>query len=137
MNIKAIFNKPDAGLLFLRVALGALMMAHGIPKFLGGANLLRGIGQAMEVLGISSFPLFWGFMAALTETLGGFLMIIGYKFRITMAFLTFVMFVAFLKLAYPFFSGTHILAHTHPLELGIVYFSLIFIGPGKYSVDKN
>jgi putative oxidoreductase len=28
-------------------------------------------------------------------------------------------------------------AASHAWELGIVFFSLIFIGPGKYSVDKN
>ncbi|RZK26274.1 MAG: DoxX family protein, partial [Flavobacterium sp.] len=26
---------------------------------------------------------------------------------------------------------------SHAIELGIVFFSLIFIGPGKYSVDKK
>jgi putative oxidoreductase len=25
----------------------------------------------------------------------------------------------------------------HAIELGILFFSLIFIGPGKYSVDKD
>jgi putative oxidoreductase len=32
---------------------------------------------------------------------------------------------------------TALKAASHAWELGLVFFSMIFIGPGKYSVDKN
>jgi putative oxidoreductase len=34
-------------------------------------------------------------------------------------------------------KGEGILAASHAIELGILFFSLLFIGPGRYSVDKG
>ncbi len=39
------------------------------------------IGWGNDFLGIF-FPAFWGFMAAATEFIGGFLLIIGWQFRV-------------------------------------------------------
>ena len=134
MNLIAYLKKPDLGLLIIRIGLGAMFMAHGIPKFLAGGSLLESIGKSMSVIGVTSFPLFWGFMAALTESLGGFLMILGYKFRIVMMAFTFMMVVAFLT---KFSPGADFVKYAWPAELAVVFFSLIFIGPGKHSVDKG
>jgi len=133
-TITKLLKKENFGLLFLRVFLGGMMMAHGIPKFLGGKDTLMVIGQAMGNIGITVFPLFWGFMAALVETLGGFLVIIGYQFRIAALFLTFTMVMATLFVYKP---GSAFLDVAWSIELAIVFFSLMFIGPGKYSVDKD
>ena len=48
--------------------------------------------------------------------------------------LTFTMIIAALI---HFGKGEGIMGASHAIELGIVFFSLIFIGPGKYSVDKK
>jgi len=134
MNLKTFFNKPDIGLLVFRISLGVMFMCHGVPKFLGGASTLESIGKSISVIGISSFPLFWGFMAALTESLGGFLLVIGYKFRVVALLICFVMVVAFLT---QFSVLKPFVKYAWPLEMTFVFFSLIFIGPGKYSVDKG
>tara|TARA_B100001248_G_scaffold261719_1_gene253865 strand:+ start:19580 stop:19990 length:411 start_codon:yes stop_codon:yes gene_type:complete len=129
------FAKPNFGLLLLRILLGAMMVMHGVPKFLGGSALLTEIGQKMAVLGITFAPLFWGFCAALLETLGGVLLVLGFLFRPTALLFVFMFTV---NAYYLCNTGADFLnATAYPLEMAIVFLGLLFIGPGKLSVDKE
>lgn len=134
-SLQSYFQKPNFGKLLLRVLLGGMMIAHGAPKFLGGSSTMETLGGAMEIYGITFLPIFWGFMAALTETVGGFMLILGYKTRFIALLLTFVMLTASLQI-YDQGKG-EFLAVAWPAELGIVYLSLIFIGAGKFSLDRD
>lgn len=134
MHWKTLLHKPDFGLLLLRLGLGVFMITHGYPKITGGAATLTSLGNAMSVFGITFFPLFWGLMAALTETVGGFLIAIGWKTRLLSSFMTFLMLVAFLK---HYLAGDSFTRYSRPAELGIVFLSLVFIGAGKFSIDKS
>ncbi len=134
-SIKRFFQRQDFGLLTIRVSLGIIMMIHGVPKFLGGTEVLEKVGSAMTYLGIDFAPVFWGFMAAFSEVLGGSLLIIGFLFRPSCFFLGFTMAVATLlnfSIGSDFGSIT-----SHPLSMAFLFFSLMFIGPGKYSVQKE
>lgn len=122
----------NTGLLILRVGLGAMMMVHGLPKIMGGPDMWTGLGGSMKVIGINFLPTFWGLMAALAEGMGGFLLLLGLFFRPVNMLLAFTMFIAALV---HFGKGEGIMGASHAIEVGIVFFSLIFIGPGKYSVD--
>lgn len=122
----------NTGLLFLRVGLGAMMMVHGFPKIMGGPDKWALLGGSMKVIGIDFIPAFWGFMAAISEGLGGFLLLLGLFFRPVNILLAFTMVIAALV---HFGKGEGIMGASHAIEVGIVFFSLIFIGPGKYSVD--
>lgn len=122
----------NTGLLILRVGLGAMMMVHGLPKIMGGPEMWTGLGGSMKVIGISFLPTFWGLMAALAEGMGGFLLLLGLFFRPVNMLLAFTMLIAALV---HFGKGEGIMGASHAIEVGIVFFSLIFIGPGKYSVD--
>lgn len=124
----------NTGLLILRVGLGVMMMFHGLPKIMGGPDTWAGIGGSMKVIGINFIPAFWGLMAALSEGMGGFLLLLGLFFRPVNMLLTFTMLIAALV---HLNKGEGIMGASHAIELGIVFFSLIFIGPGKYSVDKK
>ena len=124
----------NTGLLILRVGLGAMMMIHGLPKIMGGPDMWAGLGGSMKVIRINFLPTFWGLMAALAEGMGGFLLLLGLFFRPVNILLTFTMIIAALV---HFGKGEGIMGASHAIELGIVFFSLIFIGPGKYSVDKK
>jgi len=129
----------DAGLLFLRLALGAFFIwAHGWSKLAGGREMWHGIGSAMKHVGIDFWPTFWGFMATMAETLGVVLVMIGVAFRPACLLVAFTMGMAGLHmwLMEKTFSGA-LREASHAWELGIVFFALIFIGPGKYSVDKQ
>lgn len=124
----------NTGLLILRIGIGVLFIIHGFPKLAGGIKGWAGLGGSMKVIGIDFLPVFWGFMAAVTETFGGFLLIVGLFYRPACILLVFTMVIAALV---HFGKGDGLQGASHAIELGIVFFSLIFIGPGKYSVDKK
>lgn len=124
----------NTGLLILRVGLGAMMMFHGLPKIMGGPDKWAALGGSMKVIGIHFLPTFWGLMAALAEGMGGFLLLLGLFFRPVNMLLAFTMLIAALV---HFGKAEGIMGASHAIEVGIVFFSLIFIGPGKYSVDKK
>ena len=84
----------NTGLLILRVGVGAMMMFHGLPKIMGGPDNWAGLGGSMGVIGINFLPAFWGFMAAIAEGLGGFLLLLGLFFRPVNMLLTFTMIIA-------------------------------------------
>jgi len=123
----------NTGLLIIRVGLGLMFIMHGYPKIVGGPEMWKGVGGAMSNVGVTFVPVFWGFLAAITETLGGFLLLIGLAFRPATLFLAFVMLIASLF----HFKTEGLMAASHAIELGIVFVGLAFVGPGKYSVDKR
>jgi putative oxidoreductase len=135
MILTSLTKVRDWGLLFLRVALGAFYLyVHGWPKLAGGVHTWREIGMATHYVGIHFLPVFWGLMAALSETLGCVLVILGFLFRPACIGIFITLLVA---------SAMHLGRHqgldtaAQAIELAILFFSLLFIGPGKYSVDKN
>jgi putative oxidoreductase len=124
----------NTALLLMRVGLGIMFITHGYPKLLGGPDGWRNLGMATKHIGIDFFPLFFGLMAALTETLGGFLVLIGLAFRPVCAFLVINLLVAtFMHLG----NGEGLSGASHALEMAIVFLGLLFLGPGRYSVDKK
>lgn len=125
----------DIGLLFMRIGIGAIMVMHGWPKLAGGLPAWQKLGHAMGVLGVNFFPGFWGFSSAIVETLGGVLLILGFLFRPTTILLTFNFIVATVLL-YKTNNGRFD-DWAHPATFLVLFFSLIFVGAGKYSVDRS
>ena len=124
----------NTGLLIMRIGIGIMFIVHGFPKLAGGLAGWAELGGSMKVVGVNFLPVFWGFMAAVAETFGGFLLIVGLFFRPACIALVFTMIIAALV---HFGKGDGLGGASHAIELGIVFFSLIFVGPGKYSVDKK
>lgn len=122
------------GLLILRIGIGIMFMLHGWPKLIGGPEKWAQIGQAMGLIGIEQFPEIWGFMAAFAEVVGGFLLIVGLLFRPACILLLFTMIMATTK---HYLGGDGFGGYSHAAEAAILFFSLLFIGPGKYSLDKK
>ena len=132
--LSSLSKQKDLGLLILRIGVGAFMISHGLPKLMGGPDMWNGVGQAMGNMGIKFFPVFWGFMAAVTEAVGGLFFLIGLWYRPVCLLLAFTMVVA----------GVHHLSAgdgwgtaSHAFELLFVFIGLLFVGPGAYSVDKK
>jgi len=134
MILTSLTRFRDWGLLFLRVALGAFYIyAHGWHKLAAGMREWQSLGMAVRYVGIHHFYLFWGLMAALSETLGCALVILGLLFRPACMLLLITLCVAS---AMDLHIGGPEKA-SHAIELAILFFSLLFIGPGKYSIDRS
>ena len=129
----------DLGLLILRILIGLSFLAHGLPKLEGGSEYWIKLGKSMAFVGVTSYPIFWGLMSALTESVGGFLLLIGFCFRPACLFLVINMAVAttmhFNTTPGDFFEKWSVASHA--IELGSVFLSLLLIGPGKFSVDRE
>jgi putative oxidoreductase len=125
----------NTGLLIIRVGLGMMMMVHGFPKLSGGTEMWAQIGGSMKTVGVDFFPMGWGFMAAATEAVGGLFLLLGLFFRPAAILLLFTMIIAsIVHLSDP---KQGIMDASHAIELGVVFLGLVFIGPGKYSIDKK
>ena len=127
------YKYKDLGLLILRVGIGLMFILHGWPKLIGGPEKWEQLGSSMELLRINFVPVFWGFMAAFAEVVGGALIMFGFLFRIACALLVITMFVATIR---HMVAGDGFGGYSHALEACILFLSLLFIGPGKYSLDK-
>lgn len=125
----------NTGLLIIRLGLGAMMMVHGFPKLAGGPSVWEGLGGSMKLVHIDFLPVFWGFMAAVAEGIGGLFLILGIFFRPTNMLLFFTMVIA--ALVHLTNAKEGIAEASHAIELGVVFLGLILLGPGKYSVDKK
>ncbi|MEO6848749.1 MAG: DoxX family protein [Chthoniobacterales bacterium] len=135
MILTSLSKYRDFGLLLLRIGIGGLMIMYGWPKIVGGADMWKHIGEGMQHFGIHFLPTFWGFMCAITETLGGALIVLGFLFRPATILLTINMIVASVVLYH--MNNGQLLKSGQPIELAILFASLIFIGAGKFSVDRS
>ena len=131
---KNLSNYSDLALLLLRVTLGSFFIwVHGWPKLAAGIVRWKELGTAMKHVGITFWPGFWGFMAACSESLGMILIIAGLLFRPSCLMLFITMTVA---ATWQYHGGGWSRA-AHPLELSCFFLAFVFIGPGKYSVDRG
>ncbi len=133
--MKNIYDEKSVhiGLLILRIGIGTAMIFHGYPKLLGGPERWETIGSAVKYLGINFGHQIFGFMAGLIEAIGGILLIIG-LFHLPVTFLLFLTLVVALISRINLSDG--FLGFAHPLEVAIVFLTLLISGPGYFSLDK-
>jgi putative oxidoreductase len=118
-------------LLVLRLALGAIMTAHGYHKVFGGLHNFVGWAGSMGI------PAWLAYVAVFTEFIGGILILFGFFTRAA-AFLTFVdLLVAMWKV--DLHGGLFgALGHTEKeasIALAAIAFALIFFGAGPIALD--
>ncbi|MBD3617372.1 MAG: DoxX family protein [Gracilimonas sp.] len=125
----------EAGLLFFRVGVGIdFLLLHGWNKLAGGPERWARLGTAMPGFDMEGIYLFWGLMAALTETLGAVLFAFGLLYRPVSALLGITMIVAVIAHVS---EGDPWGASSHALKMAVVFFGLMMAGPGKYSLDHK
>lgn len=127
-------NYKNFGLFIIRVGLGIMFIYHGYPKLIGGPHKWTQIGTATKYVGVHFWPMVWGLASALVETIGGIFLAIGYSFRLVCLLLLINLVVA---AAMHIKTGGGLAEAAHAIEDAIVFAGLIFVGPGKYSVDKK
>ena len=116
-------------LLALRVALGAIMAAHGYPKVFGG---LQGFGQFVGSLGL---PFWLGYVAAFTEFVGGLLLVFGVLTRYAAGAIFIEMIVALWKVAG---KGSFLGQSSAHLPLAILTMAAVVacFGGGPVALDR-
>lgn len=134
-DVKKLLQDHELGLLMIRIAIGASIIAYGVPKFMGGSETLTAVGQGIQYIGIHGGYMFWGFLAALVEVVCGFMILLGFLFRPAAFLLTLVMIMATLFQAHN--NPDFVKSALHPLSYAGVFFGLLFSGPGKWSIQKN
>jgi putative oxidoreductase len=127
----------DIGLLVLRLALGAFFVAHGVDKLFGWLNgPLDGMDATRQMLTAAGFtqPGVLAWVLALSETVGGVLLILGLFFPAGAAAILAVMAnVIVVRGDWNLFLGD--------VELEMTYaaaaFALLFTGPGRIALDRH
>lgn len=127
-------NYKNFGLLIIRVGLGIMFIFHGYPKLLGGVAMWEQLGSSTKYVGIHFLPAVWGFLCAATETFGGFLLVIGLAFRPVCFLLVINLVVAALS---QFGQHEGLMGAAHAIEDAVMFAGLLFLGPGRYSVDRK
>ena len=124
----------DKGQLILRVGIGIMFMCHGLPKLTAGPAVWTKLGGALSAMGVNFAPGLMGFIAAISEFGGGLLLTLGLFTRPACFFMLSTMVVATVMHVK---SGDPFGKYSHALEAAILFFSLLFIGPGKISLDEK
>ena len=128
------FNNPDFGKLTLRVGVGFLMLFHGFAKITGG------IGFIKSMVVKNGLPEFLAYGVYIGEVVAPIMLLIGLQTRAAAAIVAGTMLMA-IYLVHPnevFALGKH---GAWAIELPAFYIfasvAILFLGAGKYSVDKS
>ena len=126
--------QADVGKLVLRLALGVLVLLHGVAKLRGGLDPIEGMVTAQGLPGVLAYG------ALLGEVLGPLMLIAGFYGRIGAALIAVNMLFA-IGLAHMAQLGQLNGQGGWALELqGMFLFSavaLALLGPGRYSVNAK
>jgi putative oxidoreductase len=124
----------ETGLLLLRVSIGIIFILICAPVLFAGGRRWAQFGGAMRVFNFHAHLDWWGFFGALTGCISGILLVLGLAFRLGVLF-AFIIAVV---------NAIAVNRHDHALadkigsiEIVVILLCLSFIGPGKFSVDKN
>src|SRR3954467_8404699 len=124
----------ETGLLLFRASIGLIVIMLVAPVLWNGQGGWEGFGSAMEHLDMHGHYKFWGFLGAVLGCTGAILMILGLFFRVGTLFVLIVTLIHLVGV----WNGHHDFHSRLPaLEMSILLLSLLFVGPGRYSVDKN
>lgn len=119
----------------LRLGLGVIFAAHGLQKAFGALGI-EGFTKMLTSLGFVP-ALFWAYVAAYTELIGGLCLLLGLGTRIASSLIFILITVATIKvhLAKGFFLSAG--GFEYNLLILCACVSLIILGPGKLSVTKK
>lgn len=130
----SFLNNPDIAKLLLRLGVGLLMLFHGVAKLIKGVDGIKGM------LSYAGLPELMAYGVYVGEIVAPILLVIGLKTRSAATLVIFTMLVA-IYVAHPndIFALNRIGAPVIELPLFYIFVSLaiIFLGAGKYSVDKS
>ena len=121
----------------LRIALGAILIPHGMQKLFGAFGGMGYAGNAalFERLGYTP-GVFWGTLVGCTEFIGGILLVLGLFTRFAAAAVVIFMIVAIrFTSAKGFFWGAG--GMEYPILIGVCALYFVIRGGGPWSLDHK
>ncbi len=118
----------DIALLIIRVASGAMMLTHGIPKLLNFSQRMHSFGDPYHIGSPASLAL-----AVFAEVICSVLLIVGYFSR----FSTIPLIITMATVIFLVHWGDPFGKKELPLLYLASFLTIFFAGPGKYSIDEK
>jgi putative oxidoreductase len=134
---KSLNSLQPWGALFLRLVLGIAMVYHGygkvIPATLLHGNALAALQRHSHMVASLGGPYWFGYVSALTEFIGGTLLILGLLTRFAAFMVACNMLGAILLVTrHHGYSGSE-----YPLALLVIALMLLFYGAGTLALDRR
>lgn len=120
-------HNPDAGILFIRLALAAVFINAGWSKFMNMEMTITGFGMA-------GIPAPLAYFVAGAELLCGVLMLVGVLVRYAGILLAIIMFVALVKVHFVNGFSLQNGGYEYVLVLMLASLAMLTLGAGSYSV---
>jgi len=128
-----MFRNDDLARLLLRIAVGSLMLFHGVHK------LLHGIAPIQAMLQTHGLPGWFGYGVFIGEVIAPVLILLGYYARIGAALMAVNMLVALALVGglYPLqLTATGAPGSETALLYLFAALALLFSGPGRYGINR-
>ncbi len=126
-------RKMNFGLLFMRLGLAAVLLIHALPKLFGGTAAWKKFWMSLEFESIGLPGAIVGLAILLIESITALCLLSGYFFRVACALLSFLYGLYFF--GYFYYKSGYVTLTLWSLGLAVVFFGLIYIGPGRYAVS--
>jgi putative oxidoreductase len=133
MKLAFLAKYREFGLLLIRVSIGLLFILYTAPILLGGPSSWANFGAGARNWGLHSNLQVWGFVGAVFGCVGGVLLIFGLFFRLGVLLLL----VLAVGHAIGVTKGASFRVAMPSIEICFVLAGILFVGPGKYSIDKT
>jgi putative oxidoreductase len=135
---KSLNNLQPWGALFLRLVLGCAMIYHGYSKVIPagsfhGGNTFSALDRHSHFVVSLGLPYWLGYVSALTEFLGGILILLGLLTRFAAFLIACNMLVALVTVTrHHGYSGSE-----YALALFVIALMLLFYGAGACALDRK
>lgn len=123
-------RQSNFGLLFMRLGLAAVLLIHSLPRLFAGSPSWQSVGITLGFINIGVPQTILGFVMLLLEALGAVSLMFGYFFRIACI----ILFILFALYSFNYFRIGYQTLMLCTAGLASVFFGLIYVGPGQYSI---
>jgi putative oxidoreductase len=114
----------------MRLGLTAVLFLHALPKLFAGAHSWKSVGTSLGFINIGLPPMIFGFAILFLEAMGAVSFVFGYFFRAACT----ILFILFGLYFFNYFKIGYNTLMLWSLGLAAVFFGLIYVGPGRYSI---
>jgi len=132
-------TQNDLGIALLRLAIGLVLLVHGAGKLLGVGPTATDLAQFAGFLGSLGVPLPSVFapVVGVVETVGGLFVLVGVATRYAAVLIAADMLVATVLVHLPRGFSVSNGGYEFTLTLFLVSLSLVFLGPGAFSIERS